>query len=113
MQRLLHVSHIWDDLQETRHRDAVYDYLAAAYALVEHYRLKGRTKKLVRRACESAEVPYDKNADPFAAVIRCTCDGELDRKTVSKWSRALRAAARLKHRMPLKKFMKARGGINA
>jgi GNAT superfamily N-acetyltransferase len=113
VQRLRHVSDVWEDFQETRDRDAVYDFLAAVFAIVQHYRRKGHTKKLIRRAFEFAELPLDKNADPFAAIIRCTCEEKLDRKTVSKWSRALRWAGRFKNRMPLKKFMKARGGINA
>jgi hypothetical protein len=52
--------------------------------------------------------------DPFAVVIRSTCDGKADNKTISKWSRALRYVARVKKpRRPLTTFMKNRGGINA
>jgi hypothetical protein len=111
--RLIHVEHAWDDFQETRDRDAVYGYLRAVFSIVQHYRWKGRTNKLIRRAFEFAELPFDKNADPFAVIIRCTCEQQLDRKTVSKWSRALRYVARVKKRTPLKIFMKNRGGINA
>jgi hypothetical protein len=112
-QRLLHVSQVWEDFQETRNRDAVYDYLKAAFTIVQHYRWKGRTKKLMRHAFKFAELPFDKNADPFAVIIRCTCEGELDNKTISKWSRALRYVAHVKKQKPLKEFMKGRGGINA
>ena len=112
-QRLMHVWRAWEEFQETRDRDAVYEYLRAVFSIVQHYRWKGRTKKLIRRAFEFAELPFDKNADPFAAVIRCTCEQQLDRKTVSKWSRALRYVARFKKRVPLKTFMKNRGGVNA
>jgi hypothetical protein len=112
-QRLLHVSHVWDDFQVTRDRDAVYPYLVAVYSVVQRYRRKGRTKKLMRHAFKFAELPFDKNADPFAVIIRCTCEGELDNKTISKFSRALRFVAHVKKRKPLKEFMKARGGINA
>jgi hypothetical protein len=110
--RLIHVEHAWDDFQETRDRDAVYGYLRAVFSIVQHYRWKGRTKKLIRRAFKFAELPFDKNADPFAVIIRCTCEQQLDRKIVSKWSRALRYVARVKKRTPLKTFMKKRGGIN-
>jgi hypothetical protein len=54
------------------------------------------------------------NADPFAVVVRSTCEHKLDNKTVSKWSRALRYVARVKKpRHPLTTFMKNRGGVNA
>lgn len=113
VQRLLQVSAVWEDFQETRARDAVYDYLRAVFSIVQHYRWKGRTKKLIRRAFEFAELQLDKNADPFAVIIRCTCEEKLDRKTISKWSRALRYVAQVKRRTPLETFMKNRGGINA
>jgi hypothetical protein len=113
VQRLLQVSDVWDDFQETRDRDAVYEYLRAVYSIVQRYRRKGRTKKLMRHAFELGGLPFDKNADPFAVIIRCTCEQQLDRKTISKWSRALRYVAQVKKRMPLKEFMKGRGGISA
>src|SRR5262249_827010 len=112
-QRLAVVSDAWDEFQETRDRDAVYEYLRAVFSIVQHYRWKDRTKKLVRRAFKFAEMPVDMNADAFAVVIRCTCEQKLDRKTVSKWSRVLRYAAQFKKRTPLKTFIKNRGGINA
>jgi hypothetical protein len=87
--------------------------LTAVFSIVQHYRWKGRTKKLIRRAFEFGELPFDKNADPFAVIIRCTCEQQLDRKTVSKWSRALRYVAQVRKRIPVKTFMKNRGGVNA
>ncbi len=84
----------WDDFQETRDRDAVYGYLRAVFSIVKHYNGRHRTKKLMRRAYKFAGVTVDTNADPFAAVIRCTCEHKLDNKTISKWSRALRYVAR-------------------
>jgi hypothetical protein len=111
-QRLAHVANVWDELQETRNRDAVYDYLRAVFSIVKHYRGRRRTKKLVRRAFRFAGLPIDMNADPFAVVMRCTCEKKLDRKTISKWSRALRYAARSKKpRVRLIPFMRKRGGI--
>ncbi len=111
-QRLGDVCNAWDDFQETRDRDAVYGYLRAVFSIVKHYNGRHRTKKLMRRAYKFAGVTVDTNADPFAAVIRCTCEHKLDNKTISKWSRALRYVARVKKRIPLKTFMKNRGGIN-
>ena len=105
-QRLGDVCNAWDDFQETRDRDAVYGYLRAVFSIVQHYNGRHRTKKLMRRAYKFAGVTVDTNA------IRCTCEHKLDNKTISKWSRALRYVARVKKRIPLKTFMKNRGGIN-
>jgi hypothetical protein len=113
-QRLGDVCNAWDDFQETRDRDAVYGYLRAVFSIVKHYRGRRQTKKLMRRAYKFAGLRVDTSADPFAAVIRCTCDSKADNKTISKWSRALRYVARVKKpRHPLTTFMKNRGGINA
>jgi hypothetical protein len=112
-QRLGDVCNAWDDFQETRDRDAVYGYLRAVFSIVKRYNGRHRTKKLMRRAFKFAGLPTDMNADPFAAVIRCTCEHKLDNKTISKWSRALRYVERVKKRRhQLTPFMKNRGGIN-
>jgi hypothetical protein len=111
-QRLGGVCDAWDNFQENRSRDAVYGYLRAVFSIVKHYNGRRRTKKLMRRAFKFAGLRTAMNADPFAVVIRCTCEHKLDNKTISKWSRALRYVARVKKRIPLKTFMKNRGGIN-
>jgi hypothetical protein len=112
-QRLVEVCNVWEEFQETRDRDAVYRYLRAVFSIVRHYSWRRRSKKLVRRALQFAGLPVDMNADPFAVVIRCSCEHKLDNKTISKWSRALRYAAKFKTpRVPLKTFIKKRGGIN-
>ena len=104
----------WDDFQASRARDAVYGYLGAVFAIVEHYKVRRRTKRLLRHAFQFATLPFDKNADPFTAVIRCTCDNEFDSKTISKWARALRYVAHCKApQNRLKTFVKNMGGINA
>jgi hypothetical protein len=113
-QRLGGVCDAWDDFQENRSRDAVYGYLRAVFSIVKHYRGRRQTKRLMRRAYKFAGLPIDMNADPLAVVIRCTCDGKADNKTISKWSRALRYVAGVKKpRHPLTTFMKNRGGVNA
>ena len=112
--RLDKVADAWDDFQASRARDAVYGYLEAVFAIVEHYKVRRRTKKLLRHAFKFANLPFDKNADPFTAAIRCTCDDQVDSKTISRWARALRYAAHCKApRTRLKKFMKEAGGVNA
>jgi hypothetical protein len=104
----------WGEFQASRARDAVYGYLEAVFAIVEHYKLRRRTKRLVRHALEFANLPFDKNADSFTAVIRCTSGCDIDGKTISKWARALRYAGRQKEpEARLKTFMKNIGGVNA
>jgi hypothetical protein len=104
----------WEDFQSSRSRDAVYGYLEAVFAIVAHFRVRRRAKRLLQDAFKFADLPCDKRAHPFAAIIRCTSDRHVDSKTVSKWSRALRfAAAAKKSRRSLKQFMKKMGGINA
>jgi hypothetical protein len=112
-QRLGRVCDAWDNFQESRDRDAVYGYLRSVFSIVKHYNGRRQTKKLMRCAYKFAGMPIDMNADPFAVVIRCTCDGQADNKTISKWSRALRYVVRVKKpRHQLTTFMKNRGGVN-
>jgi len=92
----------------------VYGYLEAVFAIVEHYKMRRRTNKLLRHAFKFANLQLDKNANPFAAIIRCTCDDEIDSKTISKWARALRHVAKTRGPdIPVRTFMKQVGGINA
>ena len=114
MRWLERISSAWDDFQASRNRYAVYGYLDAVFAIVEHYKVRRRTKRLLRRASEFANLPFDRNADPFTVVIRCTCADRADGKTISKWARALRYVARCKvSPTQLKTFMKEAGGVNA
>ena len=70
--------------------------------------------KGLRDTGQPAGLAFDKGADPFTTIIRCTSEKSLDHRTVSKWSRALRYAAyRNRPRRMLVAFMKAAGGINA
>jgi hypothetical protein len=104
----------WHDFQANRARDAVYDYLGAVFSIVMHYKMRRRTKGLLRHAFKFAGLRFDKNADPFTAIIHCTSGDAADNKLVSKWARGLRYAAKQKPcEMRLKAFMKAAGGINA
>ena len=113
-QQLEEVCDAFDEFQERRDRDAVYGYLKAVCRIVVEAKGRRETEQLLRRAFKFAGLPYQKDADPFATVIRCTCEHRLDDKTISKWARALRYVAYRK-RPPkfLKAFMKAAGGINA
>ncbi len=108
------VCNAWKQFQASRARDALYPYLAAVAAIVEHYKGRRKTSRLLRHAFKLAGLQFDENADPFTAVFRCTCDRCVDNKTISKWSRSLRCVAYCK--VPcrrLKAFMKEAGGVNA
>ena len=108
------VCNAWGEFQASRARDAVYGYLEAVFAIVDHYKTRRRTNKLLRHAFEFADLSFDKNADPFTAVIRCTSDGQADNKTISKWARALRYVAECKKPSTrLRAFVTEAGGVNA
>ena len=112
--RLEKVRNAWDEFQASRARDAIYKYLTAVFAIVEHYKARRKTKKLLRHAFKFAGRRFDADADTFAAIVRCTCEGEVESKTTSKWSRALRYVAYCDvPSASLKTFMKEAGGINA
>jgi hypothetical protein len=113
-QRLEKIRAAWEDFQASRIRDAVYGYLTAVFETVMHYKVRRKSKKLLRQAFKFADLRLHKTADPFTAVIRCTCDDTVDNKTISKWARALRYAARSKEpAVRLRTFMKEAGGVNA
>jgi hypothetical protein len=113
-QQLGEVCDAFDEFQERRDRDAVYGYLKAVCRIVVEAKGRRETEQFLRRTFKFAGLPYQKGADPFATVIRCTCEHRLDDKTISKWARALRYAA-YRSRPPrmLESFIKKLGGINA
>jgi hypothetical protein len=112
--RISKVEAAWRAMKLQVRRNAIYRYLAAVFELVTACKGRRRTRELLRRTATLIGLPAGKNADPFAGVIRCTCDGNIDRKTISRWSRALRYVARRKSaEMRLKTFMKREGGVNA
>jgi hypothetical protein len=82
-------------------------YLIAVYGLVAWW--------TARRALRLQPLKVSDREDPFAAVIRSTADpAKADKRTRSKWSRALRYAAVYKPDSdPLDQFIKRKGGINA
>jgi hypothetical protein len=112
--RLVQVCDAWEEFQASRARDAVYGYLEAVFEIVVRHKVRRTTNCLLRQVFKCAGLPFDKYANPFTAVIRCTCDRSVDNKTISKWARALRYIAYCK--VPctrLKAFMKEAGGVNA
>jgi hypothetical protein len=112
--RLEKIRDSWDVFQASRARDAVYGYLEAVFEIVVHYKVRRKTKKLLRQAFKFADLTFDKTADPFTTIIRCTCVDCADDKTISKWARALRYVARCREPgNPVRAFMKEAGGVNA
>jgi hypothetical protein len=113
-QDLLRVRNAWEECRASRDRDAIYLYLTAVFDLVSWWAAESCA---LERAYKSLRLqsmcPFD-GEDPFAAVIRCTADpAKVDKRTRSKWSRALRYAISCKPLdEPLDRFVKRKGGIN-
>jgi hypothetical protein len=105
----------WDDCQANRDRTAIYGYLTAVYGLVAWWTAEGKEIDRARRALRSCRLDVSEREDPFAAIVRCTADpAKADKRTRSKWSRAMRYAAAYKPvSEPLAQFVKRKGGINA
>ena len=105
----------WVRYQSTRQRDAVYGYLSAVFQVVQRWAMLGHTRTCSLHALTAANRRGAiRTRDPFAIVIFCTSDPQVvDARTRSKWSRALRFAARCKpHAQELGAFIKSRGGLN-
>ena len=96
-QDLLRVQNAWDESQARRERDAIYIYLAAVFDLVAWWTAENRALERAQKALRLRHIlrhitPSDHD-EPFAAIIRCTADpAKVDKRTRSKWSRALRYA---------------------
>jgi hypothetical protein len=112
-QDLLRVRNAWDECQARRERDAIYTYLTAVFELIAWWTAENCALARARKALrlQRLDLPTD---EPFAAVILCTSDRKkVDKRTRSKWSRALRYAAEYKITAePLATFIQRKGGIN-
>jgi hypothetical protein len=114
-QDLERVRNAWDDCQASRDRNAIYGYLTAVYDLVAWWAAEGEETDRSRRALRLWCLDASGREDPFAAIIRCTADPvKADKRTRSKWSRAMRyAAAHKSYPEALDQFIRRKGGINA
>jgi hypothetical protein len=84
------VSNAWDEFQASRARDTVYGYLEAVFGIVDHYRTRRRTNKLLRHAFLLISLwtkTLIHSPRLFAARV-------MGRRMIrrSKWARALRYA---------------------
>jgi hypothetical protein len=103
---------VWASVQSDRRREAVYDFLEAAYSVVSKFNQAGKAARLLKKLhrLDSALVRIQ---EPYAAVIHHGTDYSLDSRTRSKWSRLLRYAERAKKaHEPLDDFIHRKGGIN-
>jgi hypothetical protein len=111
---LLRLQNEWATVQASHHRDAVYGYLTGVFELVTWWNQERKAVNRARRALQPRRYYLLREPEAFAAVILCTADrDQVDDRTRSKWSRALRYAAEFKDLdEPLRDFIKRRGGIN-
>jgi hypothetical protein len=113
---LQRLENAWEDYQNCRDRDGIYGFLSPLFELVTWWTHYDIAEIYARRAVFlKAGRPVDHVPEPFAAIILCTTDANrVDYRTRSKWSRALRYAAKFKKKTEsLEHFMKRKGGINA
>jgi hypothetical protein len=113
-QDLIRVRNAWDECQASRERDAIYTYLTAVFELVAWWMAENCALERAHEALRLRHITPSDQEEPFAAIIRCTADPtKVDKRTRSKWSRALRYALAYKLTSePLDQFMKRKGGIN-
>jgi hypothetical protein len=114
-QDLLRVQNAWEEAQGSRHRDAIYIYLGAVFELVAWWMADNRALERTEKALRLRHLTSFDHEEPFAAIIRCTADpAKVDKRTRSKWSRALRYALAYKLTSELlDQFIKRKGGINS
>jgi hypothetical protein len=100
--------------QSQRSRDLVFIYLGAVFKLASFWIRRGRSKKFIRACLQVSKPSLKLKPEVFAIAIFATSDGEeLDAKTRSKWSRALRYVQIEKPKSEtVRAFMKRHGGIN-
>ena len=105
---------LWQKVQASRARDAIYDYLRATFELILCWKAERQENQRARRALKINGLAPPKNPEPFGAVIAASVSPKrLDRRQLSKYSRALRyAEARGCHPERLKRLITATGGLN-
>ena len=114
-QDLLRLRNAWEGCQASRDRNAIYGYLTAVFDLVSWWTAEDRALERAHKALRLRRICPFEGEEPFAAIIRCTADqAKVDKRTRSKWSRALRYSLAYKsHSEPLDQFIKRKGGINS
>jgi hypothetical protein len=95
-------------------RMAVHRFLGAIYDQVAVWEVEDRLEEGLYRLLDTLKVPVPlRIGEAFAVAIYCTAP-HVDKKSRSKWARALRYAAATKpNNESIRKFFKRKGGINA
>src|SRR5664279_2927273 len=95
-------------------RMAVHRFLGAIFNLVTRWEAEDRLEEGLYRLLDSLQAPVSlRIGEAFAVVIYCTTP-HVDKKSRSKWARALRyAAVNKQDDESIKSFFKRKGGINA
>ena len=111
---LAKIREAWNQYQSTNNRNAVYIYLTAIYNVVRKWRRIDLVDDYCALAFHFHRDHIDMEPEPFAILIYCTADPEkVDKKTRSKWSRALRVAEACKRDdHTVREFIKGLGGVN-
>ena len=105
----------WREVQSSCNRDAIFLFLTDVFELVRWWAFDKKESERADRALAIKGLRSRQKIEPYSAVIVATiAPKKIDKRTVSKWSRALRfAAARKPRKKPLRAFIKDEGGINA
>ena len=92
----------------------MYGFLNAVFTLVQRHAKPGRARRLLRELRGIIGTKAQATTDPFTLIIRAVAEADgVNRKTVSKWSRALRYVAKVKPTgISVRAFMQLRGGVN-
>jgi len=94
----------------SRQRYAFYDYLAAVYNLHRRLRRRKAAKKAACRIAALYNLSLRKDVHPMRAIIDASSDA--DRKTRSRWMRALRYAWQERHTWEdFRGFLRDHGGV--
>jgi hypothetical protein len=112
---LARLSDSWRHVQSSRRRDAIFSYMTDVFELVRWWAFEKQADERAARALALKGLAAPTKIEPYRAVIVASVAPQtIDKRTVSKWSRALRFAAAYKpHKKRLRRFIKSQGGINA
>jgi hypothetical protein len=105
----------WRHVQSSRGRNAIFLFLNDVFQLVDWWAFENQANERAARALILKGIAVPKKIEPYRAVIVASVGPKrIDKRTVSKWSRALRFAAACKpRRKRLRQFIREEGGINA
>lgn len=113
-QDMIRIRNIWERVQASRDRNAIYDYLDAVFELIKWWNAEGRTAYRTKRALSINGLFVPEQPEPYSAIIAASVSpGRLDKRLINKYSRVLRFAAAFKDPdKRLDKFIKKHGGLN-